>query len=139
LRRTASNDEAEGWWRYELEHVHVDSLMAIGDWASLPSAIATAVTFVEVMPFLEPVCLRAEGAMEVAAGDRDRGIRRLRSAIARFERLSVPFEVARTRELLAGAGTDDAATLLEQALATYQDLGARPHAERARAALARTD
>ena len=56
-------------------------------------------------------------------------------ALARFERLSVPFEAARTREHLAALESPTAARpLLKAALSTYERLACTPrqHAARAR-------
>jgi class 3 adenylate cyclase/tetratricopeptide (TPR) repeat protein len=128
-----------GTWGAESSLALVESLVALEDWDAVRSALAVSRARIDALPLLGPVTDRAEGALEVATGDRERGIALLRAAIEGFERMKVPFEVARTRELLAGAGTDDAATLLRQALETYEALRARPHAERARKALPGTD
>jgi class 3 adenylate cyclase/tetratricopeptide (TPR) repeat protein len=138
-RRVDPRDSVRGWWRYEVELAGLDALVALEDWDGVRQAVPSARAFVDGSPLLGQACDRAEGVLELATGDRDRGIALLRSAIAGFERMSVPFEVAKTKELLAEVEKEGAEELLAQALETYDALGARPHAERARAALAGTD
>jgi hypothetical protein len=59
----------------------------------------------------------------------------LRQAVDGFDRVS-SFEAARTREALAAIDPGDRGMLIAAALATYERLGARPHADRVRAVLA---
>jgi hypothetical protein len=55
--------------------------------------------------------------------------------LAEYERLSNPFEAARTREYLAEAlPADQRGPILEAALHQYEQLGARPFAARLRSA-----
>jgi hypothetical protein len=80
-------------------------------------------------------CDRAEGRTHAQAGRPAEAARALRRALARFERLSVPFEAARTREHLAALEPPTAARpLLEAARSTYERLDCRPrqHAVQAR-------
>jgi class 3 adenylate cyclase/tetratricopeptide (TPR) repeat protein len=80
---------------------------------------------------------RAEGLVRVA---RDGGgVDLLRAAVDAFDRLSMPFEAARTQELLAGAVPAEAATQLSAAVRTYERLGAKPSVERVRAAMGGED
>src|SRR5438132_823703 len=59
----------------------------------------------------------------------------LERALAEYERLGNPFEVARTSEYLAEAlPIDQRAPVLDAALRQYEQLGATPHIERVRAA-----
>ena len=58
-------------------------------------------------------------------------------AVRGFDSIS-PFEAARAREDLAGLDEETRTSLLSEALATYERLGAKPHATRVRAALAET-
>jgi hypothetical protein len=72
-------------------------------------------------------CDRAEGLTHAQAGRPPAAGRALRRALARFERLSVPFEAARTREELAALEPSRAARpLLEAALSTYERLACAP-------------
>jgi class 3 adenylate cyclase len=126
-------------WGIEARHAFVDIFLAQGDWSAMQSTIHVARSDADVIPLVGATCDRAEGALELATGDRDRATGLLRAAVDRFQGMNVPFEVARTKELLAEAQIEDGDELLEQALATYDTLGARPHAERVLAVLAGTD
>jgi class 3 adenylate cyclase len=137
-RRLAEKGLGErGTWGAESSLAYLETLVALEDWDALRPAVVAARERIPALPLLGSVADRAEGVVELATDDRDRGVALLRSAIGSFERLGVPFEVARTREVLASAGIEDAPALLEQALETYEMLGARPHAQRVRAALGR--
>ena len=85
---------------------------------------------------LDVLARRAEGRSLIAAGDHDGGVAALRSALEAFDRLPDVFEAARTREALAEAVPAERDALLRAALATYEELGAAPHAARVRALLA---
>lgn len=62
-----------------------------------------------------------DNAASAEAGRPQEAVRALRRALARFERLGVPFEAARTREHLAALEPPTAAgPLLEAALWTYE-------------------
>ena len=124
-------------WGLESRIALVDLLVTECDWDGVRAAEPETRAFVEGLPNLVAPCDRAEGALEVATGDRQRGVALLRSAVEGFERTEMPFEAAKARELLAQAQVTDSRELLEQALETYEALGARPHADRVRAALAR--
>lgn len=76
----------------------------------------------------------AEGLAK-AAVDAPRALQLLERAHASFEQLGMPFETAWTKEELARMVPVRARNLLAQALATYERLGAAPHASRVRAAL----
>jgi len=81
---------------------------------------------------LDVLAGRAEGRSLVAAGDHDGGVAALRLALEAFDRLPDVFEAARTREALAEAVPAERDALLRTALATYEALGAAPHAARVR-------
>jgi hypothetical protein len=86
---------------------------------------------------LAPVADRAEGDLRLKAGQRDEARRLLESAVQGFDRLSVPFEAAQARELLAQVSEpDEARALIDAAVETFVQLGARPYADAARARLA---
>jgi class 3 adenylate cyclase/tetratricopeptide (TPR) repeat protein len=98
------------------------------------SEILPAVRRLDEIPRARILADRAEGLVHLASG-KSSGVRLLRSAIDEFEGLSLPFDAARTRELLARAVPDKASELLSAALETHERLGATPHIERVRAAL----
>jgi len=110
----------------------LDALVALEDWdalrAFLPEARRRAAELVLVGPSTD----RAEGLAAGAGGDIPRAQELLQAAIAGFEPIS-PFETARTREALASLNPDHRDELLTEALAAYERLGARPHADRVRA------
>jgi DNA-binding CsgD family transcriptional regulator len=85
---------------------------------------------------------RCHGLLAAARGDLDCALVRLENALCEHARVSMPFEQART--LLALGATRRRARMkrpareaLEQALAIFQEVGARLWAEKARAELAR--
>jgi class 3 adenylate cyclase/tetratricopeptide (TPR) repeat protein len=107
----------------------VEALTALRDWGALQRFLPEAREQVGGFPILGAACDRAEAIM-LAAQDRPEDAHdKLQEAMAGFERLRMPFEVARTKEL-SGDEPD-----LREALETYVRLGATPHEERIRAAL----
>ena len=85
---------------------------------------------------------RCRALLQAAPGDLDGAIASFHEAIAQHERVPGPFERGRT--LLALGSTyrrakrrRDARETLEEALATFERLGAAPWAEKARSGLAR--
>jgi DNA-binding CsgD family transcriptional regulator len=85
---------------------------------------------------------RCRGLLSAARGDLDAALGSLEGACAEHDRVSIPFERART--LLALGSTRRRAKMkrpareaLEQAVAIFEQLGATPWAEKARAELAR--
>jgi class 3 adenylate cyclase/tetratricopeptide (TPR) repeat protein len=113
----------------------LDALIALEDWGALRDFIPEARSRSAELALADPAIDRAEGLEAAAAGDEVRARELLRRAIDRFDRLST-FEAARTREALAAIDPGFRETLLAAALATYERLGARPHADRVRALLA---
>ena len=77
------------------------------------------------MAILGPVCDRAEGMVKAADGDAEGAVELLQRAVAGFERLGVPYEIARTKSMLANVLPDGDAMLAE-AIATAESLLARP-------------
>ena len=73
------------------------------------------------MAILSPICDRAEGMVMAADGDSDKAIELLQGAIAGFEHLGVPYEIARTKSMLANVLPDGDAMLAE-ATATAEAL-----------------
>ena len=81
----------------------IESLQAQEDWESLREAVRAARRWEPALALMRPVCDRAEGLIALAAGERGPGITRLRAASDRFAQLSLGYEVARTKALLATA------------------------------------
>jgi DNA-binding NarL/FixJ family response regulator len=80
---------------------------------------------------LDAIVAHAEGAVALAAGDAPSALAKLRHAQRIWLELDAPYEVARTRELIAKAcaalGDEEAGTLeLEAARELFERLGARP-------------
>jgi hypothetical protein len=116
----------------------VEALVAQQDWEGVREFVPSARSIADGMALLAPACDRAEGLAEAWAGKRWSATELLKGALGGFERLSVPFESARTREALAGiTGAEESRDYLEHAMAAYERLGAVPSHQRARARLAR--
>lgn len=113
----------------------LDALIALEDWDALRDFIPEARSRSAELALAGPAIDRAEGLEAAAAGDEVRAREMLGRAIDRFDGVST-FEAARTREALAAIDPDSHGTLLAAALATYERLGAKPHADRVRAVLA---
>jgi ATP/maltotriose-dependent transcriptional regulator MalT len=80
---------------------------------------------------LDAVVAHAEGAVELAKGNASAALARLRHAQRIWLELDAPYEIARTRELIAKAcaalGDDEASSLeLEAAQELFERLGAAP-------------
>jgi DNA-binding SARP family transcriptional activator len=113
----------------------LEALVALEDWDALAAFLPRAREFAGALVLIEPAGDRAEGLARIASGDRVGGEKLLRSALAGFERLGVVFEAALTKERLAAvASTTEASHLRHEALDTYEQLEAAPHASRVRAA-----
>jgi hypothetical protein len=82
---------------------------------------------------LGPFTDRAAAQLAIHEGRESDARGLLTGALAEFERLEMPYEVARTQELLASVSdAPEREELLTGALATYERLGARPGAENVR-------
>lgn len=87
---------------------------------------------------LAPLTDRAEATIAKKQGDVAQATTLLENAARRFEELAVPFETARTQQMLADLVDEPRRSeLLDAALETYQRLGARPFADRVRTSLGR--
>ena len=103
----------------------VEGLHAMGDWDRLRAFLPDARRRSASLAILVPVCDRAEGMVAAADGDTEHAIDLLQRAVAGFERLGVPYEIARTKTLLANELPDGDAMLAE-AIATAESLLGRP-------------
>jgi hypothetical protein len=131
---------AQPWRRFHAGLVLVDALVALDDREALSRFLPEARALCGGMALLSPVCDRAEGASSAGSGEIAAARRSLSQAVDGFDRLEVPFEAARTRELLASVlPPTEARGQLEDAVSTYEAMGAEPHAARARALLGETE
>ena len=110
----------------------------------LPARVEVALAEGDTAAALRAAAEEAAGAVEPAAGAPERAAPRLESARGLWLRVDAPYEVARTRTLLAeahGARGDHEARALElrTAHATFDQLGARPDATACAERLARVD
>jgi tetratricopeptide (TPR) repeat protein len=123
-------------WPWAVQAV-IHALEAQEDWEALARLVEEVSDLRGASGYLGALLFRAEGETLVANGKPEAGAALLRDGLAEFERMAMPFEAARTREALAKvAGGDECRDLLAAALATYESLRARPHADRVKAALA---
>jgi DNA-binding NarL/FixJ family response regulator len=111
----------------------IEGLHALGDWDRLRAFLPEARRRSAKLAILRPVCDRAEGMVATADGDADRAAELLRRALAGFERMGVPYEISRTKALLANVLPDGDAMLAE-AIATAESLlgdrGSQPTPQR---------
>jgi class 3 adenylate cyclase len=113
----------------------IESLVALHDADALQAFLPTAERMRQAIAVLGPTIDRAQGLLRLWAHQPDQARPLLERALSEYQRLSNPFEAARTREYLAEAlSGDDRAPVLDAALREYEQLGATPHAERARTA-----
>jgi tetratricopeptide (TPR) repeat protein len=111
----------------------LEALIAADDWDALADFLPKARAMQPALALIEPTADRAEGLVVAAAGDAAAAETLLRRSVSRFDELGAVFEAARAREDL-GRVLDEREEL-ERALDIYRRLGARPHEERAAAAL----
>jgi class 3 adenylate cyclase/tetratricopeptide (TPR) repeat protein len=109
--------------------VGLDLGLERADWSLVERFLPRARERVAAMASLAPAADRAEGAMLAAGSDKDRAHALLERAFAEFDRLEIPYEVARTARLLAAASeadTDEAGALLARAASIEAELGIPP-------------
>jgi class 3 adenylate cyclase len=107
----------------------LEALPALGDWERLDAVLADARLSRDAMAVLAPMVDRAAGLRALEAGDPDAAARLLGSALQGFVALGLPFEAARTREMLAPLLPDEAEALRSAALDVYRRLGIRRQIE----------
>jgi class 3 adenylate cyclase/tetratricopeptide (TPR) repeat protein len=112
----------------------LDALVALEDWEGLRAFLPEARRRAAEVVLIGPSANRAEGIAATAVGDLERARQLLRAAVAGFDDVSA-FDAARAREALAAVDPDWREELLGEALAGYERLGARPHADRVRGAI----
>lgn len=102
----------------------LESLVALRDWDAVGHELPNARSNLAGNALLGPHCDRAEGLIHAEAGQPDAARRALRRALDGFDRLQVPLEAARTREVLATVEpAQTAEPLIEAARVTYRRLG----------------
>jgi DNA-binding SARP family transcriptional activator/class 3 adenylate cyclase len=116
--------------------VIVEALQALGDHEALLNVLPTVRAGSSYLAAITPTCDRAEGLARAAGGDTHEAAALLTRAVDGFGRMSVPLQVARTREHLARVLPEREDQLLRAALDTYTSLGARRDADRVRSVLA---
>jgi hypothetical protein len=122
-----------GVWSAEARLAILEILVAIGDRERLRVELELARRYGSDLPLHTAVADRDEGRLLLAGDDRAWAVELHRSAVEAFQRLEVPFEIARTKELLAQGDPVQRERLLADAIATYEALGAEPALRRARA------
>ena len=128
-------ERGPSWRQPEAAVAAIHALEALESWTALGLLADRLEAMRAASPFIDAHVERARGRSLVAAGQLESGIAALRRAVDAFDRIPVVFEAAQAREALAEAAPDERAELLAAALATYERLGAAPHAERVRASL----
>src|SRR5438132_10808540 len=102
----------------------VDALVALHDADELRAFLPQAERIRQAVAVLGPAIDRATGLLHLWEGDTTAARPLLERALAEYERLSNPFEAARTREHLAEAlPADERAHLPDAALGRYAALG----------------
>ncbi len=120
----------------DMAPAQIEILVTLGRWDELRDFVERVRPLIAATPLLSGFIDRAVARSLAAAGDHAAAIDLFETAISGFEALSCPFEAARTRELLADLpGAPRRRELLEEALDTYEVLGAEPHAAGVRAKL----
>lgn len=104
----------------------IEGLHAVRDWDRLRAFLPDARRRSASMAILGPICDRAEGMVKAADGDADQAVELLQRAAAGFERLGVPYEIARTKSMLANVLPDGDAMLAEALASAESLLLARP-------------
>ena len=131
--RRATAEVGEAAKRAALLPAHVEIALAAGEVdearRTCDELHALAARFESAM--LDAIVAHADGAVALAEGDASAALARLRHAQRIWLELGAPYEVARTRELIAKACTalhDDESCLLEleAARALFEQLGAAP-------------
>jgi DNA-binding NarL/FixJ family response regulator len=131
--RRASAETTEPLKRAALLPAHVEIALTLG---KIDEATTACRELRELAPryesaMLDAIVAHAEGAVELAEGDASSALAKLRRAQRIWFELDAPYEVARTRELIAKAcaalGDDEASSFeAEAARELFERLGAAP-------------
>jgi DNA-binding CsgD family transcriptional regulator/tetratricopeptide (TPR) repeat protein len=99
----------------------LEALVATGGWDRLEAFLPEARRRIPMLAMVEPVSDRAEGLVAAARNQTEDAVTLLGRALAGFERLGVPYEIARTNAFLARVLPDSDAALAD-ALAAAESL-----------------
>ena len=131
--RRANSESAEPLRRATLLPVQVEIALAADEVEEARTACLELLKLAEQYEsrMLDAIVAHAEGAVALAEGDASAALGRLRHAQRIWLELDAPYEVARTRELIAhtcsALGDDEAGALeLEAARELFESLGAAP-------------
>jgi ATP/maltotriose-dependent transcriptional regulator MalT len=131
--RRATGETTERLRKAPLLAALVEALLAAGEVAQAGAACGELEPIVEECgsEMLHAMLGHARGAVDLAAGEPERGLVSLRRAGQIWEDLEAPYEAARTRVLIAAAcralGDEDSAQLeLDAARSVFLELGAVP-------------
>jgi hypothetical protein len=125
-------DKALSWRWHEAARALIAALVERGAWDELPALMDKIAPSRAQDPLLTAVAERAQGQALAASGDPSGARESLSRALDAFAGFPHVFEAARTKEALALVSDEpERNRLLEEAIATYRSLGAKPHVERA--------
>ena len=131
--RRANSESAEPLRRATLLPVQVEIALAADEVEEARTACLELLKLAEQYEsrMLDAIVAHAEGAVALAEGDASAALGRLRDAQRIWLELDAPYELARTRELIAhtcsALGDDEAGALeLEAARELFESLGAAP-------------
>jgi DNA-binding CsgD family transcriptional regulator len=142
--RRATSETSDPLRRAELLPARVEIMLALGDLADAGTACAeleeVAGGYESAM--LTAMAAYARGAVDLASGETSAALSQLRRSLETWRALEAPYEIARTRVLIAQAcrelGDADACKLeLEAALAAFVELDAAPDRARVERLLGR--
>jgi class 3 adenylate cyclase/tetratricopeptide (TPR) repeat protein len=125
-------DKSLSWRWHEAARALIAALVERGAWDELPALLDRIAPNRAQDPLLNAVAERAQGQALAASGDTSGARESLSRALDAFAGFPHVFEAARTKEALALVSDEqERERLLEEAIATYRSLAAKPHLERA--------
>ena len=114
----------------------VEALVDLANWSAVAALLPSARAAVPGNAVLDAVCTRAAGLVDARADRRSDAVGKLLAAAGEFAAMKMPFEAARTHEVLAALVPRDAAREhREAALAIYRRLRVAPRPSPARGLL----
>jgi hypothetical protein len=117
----------------------LDALVELGRYDDLAGFLPVSREQANANEMVAPTVARAESVLAIRRGEREAAVTLLRTALVGFEKLEVPFEIARTQQTLAELiAPPEREQLMRAALAGFERLDAAPDAQRVRRALEAT-